>query len=171
MKKIIISAIGSDKPGIVSDLSKIITINNANIEESRMTVLGSDFIILMLVSIQDKFEKNFIVELKKINDLDITIKETKSKTVVTDSYIQIILNGADTEGIVNVLSKYLSNKSINILDLSTKISNAPISGAPLFNLNAITSYPKNIDINEIKSDLSVISKKLGIDIFVKRANL
>ena len=47
---IVISAIGRDKPGIVQSISKAILSCGGNIEESRMTTLGSEFATLMLVS-------------------------------------------------------------------------------------------------------------------------
>ena len=49
-KHIIISALGPDRPGIVSELSKIITNSNANISESRMIRLGGDFTMMILAS-------------------------------------------------------------------------------------------------------------------------
>jgi len=77
---------------------------------------------------------------------------------------QINLNGADNEGIVKVLSKYLAEKSINILEMETHITQAPISGTPLFNLNASVSIPNDIEEKVIQSDLSQIAQKLGVEI-------
>ena len=47
---IVISAIGTDRTGVVQDISKVILGCGGNIEESRMTTLGSEFAVLMLVS-------------------------------------------------------------------------------------------------------------------------
>ena len=49
MKHLIIKGIGPDRPGIVSNISKFVTSNNGNIEESRMIRLGSEFSIIMLI--------------------------------------------------------------------------------------------------------------------------
>ena len=46
MNSLIISAVGSDRPGIVSEISGVITSHGGNIEKSRMTQLGSDFTIV-----------------------------------------------------------------------------------------------------------------------------
>ena len=48
MNSMILTAIGSDQPGIVSELSGIIIHHGGNIEESRMSQMGSDFAIIML---------------------------------------------------------------------------------------------------------------------------
>ena len=169
MNNRIISAIGSDRPGIVSELTGIITKHGGNIEESRMTRLGSDFTIIMLVTVEPKWEESLIVSLQALKELTITTKGTESNTVITGENCQIWLNGADNEGIVNVLSKHLNEKSMNILDMETHISNAPVTGTPLFNLMAITTIPENKDISEIQSDLKHIAQKLGVEITVNQS--
>ena len=64
----------------------------------------------------------------------------------------------------HILSKYLEEKSINIIEMDTHISQAPISGSPLFNLNAAISIPGEIDGRNIQSDLSQIAQDLGVEI-------
>ena len=164
MKNIIISAIGSDRPGIVSELSGVITSHGGNVEESRMSRLGSDFAIIMLVTVAPNWEESLEVALKSITELTITTKPTKLLQVGDGRQFSINLNGADNEGIVKVLSKYLAKKSINILEMETHISQAPVSGTPLFNLNATVSIPSDVEEKGIQSDLSQIAQDLGVEI-------
>ena len=173
MHSLIISAVGSDRPGIVSELSGAITSHGGNIEKSRMTRLGSDFTIIMLVTVDPKWEESLVVALQAIKELSITTKGTEPNTTViagenckdtAGENCQISLSGADNEGIVKVLSKYLEEKSINIIEMDTHISQAPISGSPLFNLNASVSIPGEVDGRDIQSDLSQIAQELGVEI-------
>ena len=177
MNSLIISAVGSDRPGIVSEISGVITSHGGNIEKSWMTRLGSDFTIIMLVMVDSKWEESLVVSLQAIKELSITTKGTEPNTVITGANCQVTaggnyqisLNGADNEGIVKVLSKYLVEKSINILEMETHISNAPVTGTPLFNLLAIITIPDNIDLAEIQSDLTLIAQKLGVEIIVNQS--
>ena len=171
MNSLIISAVGSDRSGIVSELSGAITSHGGNIEKSRMTRLGSDFTIIMLVTVDPKWEESLVVALQAIKELSITTKGTENTVIAgenckdtADENCQILLSGADNEGIVKVLSKYLKEKSINIIEMDTHISQAPISGSPLFNLNAAVSIPGEIDERDIQSDLSQIAQDLGVEI-------
>ena len=164
MKNLIITAIGSDRPGIVSELSGIISTHGGNVEESRMTRLGSDFAIIMLVLVSTDWEESLEVALQSINDLTISTKVTQSQEIEESNNYQIDLNGADNEGIVKVLSKYLAEKSINILEMETHISQAPISGTPLFNLNTSVSIPIDVEEKNIQSELTQIAQKLGVEI-------
>ena len=169
MNSLIISAVGSDRPGIVSELSRAITSHGGNIEKSRMTRLGSDFTIIMLVTVDPKWEESLVVALQAIKELSITTRGTEANTVIADENCkdntagencQISLSGADNEGIVKVLSKYLAEKSINIIEMDTHVSQAPVSGTPLFNLKTITSTPMNLNISDIQSDLDQIRMDL-----------
>ena len=164
MRNIIISAIGTDRPGIVSELSGIITSNGGNVEESRMSRLGSDFAIIMLITVAPDWVESLEVALKSITALNITTKPTTLLQVGDGRQFSINLNGADNEGIVKVLSKYLAKKSINILEIETHISQAPVSGTPLFNLNASVSIPHDVEEEVIQVDLSQIAQDLGVEI-------
>ena len=48
--------------------------------------------------------------------------------------------------------------------METHITQAPISGTPLFNLNASVSIPNDVEEKVIQSDLSQIAQKLGVEI-------
>ena len=45
-----LSAIGRDRPGIVADLAELIYECDCNLEDSSMTILGSEFAILLLLT-------------------------------------------------------------------------------------------------------------------------
>ncbi|HDO34642.1 MAG TPA: glycine cleavage system protein R, partial [Chromatiales bacterium] len=47
---LVVSALGQDRPGIVNELSLAILNCGCNIEDSRMTVLGGEFAVILLVS-------------------------------------------------------------------------------------------------------------------------
>ena len=164
MNNLIISAVGSDRPGIVSEISGVITSHGGNVEESRMSRLGSDFAIIMLVTVAPDWEESLEVALKSITELTITTKPTKLPQVSDGRQFRIDLSGADNEGIVKVLSRYLAGKSINIVEMETHISHAPVSGTPLFNLNASILVPGGVAEKEIQSDLSQIAQDLGVEI-------
>ena len=92
MNSMILTAIGSDQPGIVSELSGIIIHHGGNIEESRMSQMGSDFAIIMLIKVDPKWYESLVVALQTIKGLSVTTKRTKSSTIVTNENCQILLN-------------------------------------------------------------------------------
>ena len=89
MNSLIISAVGSDRPGIVSEISGVITSHGGNIEKSRMIRLGADFTIIMLVTVDPKWEETLVVTLQTIKELSITTKGTEPNTVIIDKHTQV----------------------------------------------------------------------------------
>jgi glycine cleavage system transcriptional repressor len=49
-QNLVISALGLDRPGLVNELSRSVLEAGCSIADSRMTVLGGDFAIMMLVT-------------------------------------------------------------------------------------------------------------------------
>ena len=61
------SAIGRDRPGIVADLAELIYECDCNLEDSRMTILGSEFAVLLLLSGQgDDVERRLSSGCKRL---------------------------------------------------------------------------------------------------------
>ena len=168
MKKIIVSAFGLDKPGIVSKFSKIITENFGNIEHSKMTLLEDHFAMLILISYNKKDELQLYESLNNINQLQIKIVKVNTSSKNQKSNYKIYLNGADNEGIVHKLTHFLALKNINIYDVTTKTSNAPITGIVLFEMEAEINIPDTIDFNLIKKEIKVIASRLDVDISIKK---
>ena len=168
MKSLIITAMGYDRPGIVLEISKVISTYGGNVEESRMAKMGSDFAIIMMVTIPGDNQKMVIKSLQLIPNLDIRTKLTNSVKNANFQEYNIVLHGADNEGIVNVLSSYLAENSINILEMNTNLTPAPITGTLLFNLNAIIALPSNINTESINIDFNTLSKKLGVDLILEK---
>lgn len=164
MNHIIISAFGSDKPGIVSRLTGTITSHGGNIEESRMIKLGTDFTTMILVSVSSEWTESLTVALEGIQDLQILMKKTSPFTL--DDIIpqcEIHLTGADNEGLVHKVAEKLADKGINIEEMETGTENAPISGTILFTMTARVSHPE-LDIPRLGNDMNTLADKLGVKI-------
>ena len=76
--KLIISANGPDKKGIVSEMSSIIGKHNANIETSKMIRLEKEFAMLILIDIQHEKIKMLTEALNQIDDLSVSLIKTKT---------------------------------------------------------------------------------------------
>ena len=166
-KHIIISALGPDRPGIVSKLSEVIMNSNSNISESRMIKLGGDFTMMILASVTEKNINSLIRNLNEITELTIEIHETNlGDDKVERAEASIVLSGTDNEGLVYSLTEKLAEHNINIIEMNTGIVNAPMSGSTLFLLNALVSYDKN-QLENLKKELIKLSNELDVDIVIE----
>ena len=164
MDYIIISAFGTDKPGIVSHLTGAITSHGGNIEESRMVKLGTDFTTMILVSVSAEWTESLTVALNGIQNLQISVQKTSPiKLDTTITQCEIHLSGADNEGLVHKVAEKLAKKGINIEEMETGTENAPISGTILFSMTARMSHPE-LDISRLENDMNELADELGVEI-------
>ena len=59
---------------------------------------------------------------------------------------------------------FFADNSINILEMVTNISSAPMSGTPLFNLSAYVVLPEKMKEKNVRSELETIAQKLSVEI-------
>ncbi len=169
--KLVISALGEDRPGIVDELSNIIYSNALNVEDSRMSVLGGEFAILLLVS----GEQSSIDALQsQINDIEDALKmrlllKPTTDTGVTDNTIPYSVEVAalDHPGIVRNIASFFSNQNINIVNLQTERYSAPHTGSPMFALHMTIGVPADTNIAKLRDAFMDVCDELNLDAELK----
>jgi len=164
IEKIIINAFGTDKPGIVSNISGMIASIGGNIENSKMVRIETMFTVIMIVTIPQKNKKLLLKHINKIEGLNSVINNIRSSNSLSNyKKYNFLLECIDNEGIIHHFTKYLNQKKINIEEMNTSTINAPITGSTLFNLESIICIPKDLDINKLKSRLNILSEKYNVN--------
>jgi len=75
----------------------------------------------------------------------------------------------DHPGIVYRLSGVLSGLGINIESMETDTYSAPVSGTPIFRLEAMLAVPVRISINSLRERFAEIQREENIDIELSAA--
>tara|TARA_B100001750_G_scaffold217700_1_gene203248 strand:- start:339 stop:839 length:501 start_codon:yes stop_codon:yes gene_type:complete len=163
MNKILITAIGTDRPGLVNKITSAINYNNGNIDNSKMIKINNQFAIIIDFSLSGEIE-SILSELKKIKDLEFSYKKIKTDNLNNRIAKTYLMKGADDQGIINTISEYFKNKKVNIIEIDTFIELAPITGAPLFNMKISIDSNNESDLNQMTKEISEISKNLNLDI-------
>lgn len=79
---LVVNAVGLDRPGIVSDMTKLVTDVNGSVGESRALKLGDHFTLMMLCNVPGEKEENFRQVLDQLHDLHITTFKTRDPSVL-----------------------------------------------------------------------------------------
>jgi len=153
-KQLVISALGTDQPGLVDKLSHHILDLKLNIEDSRMSVLGGEFAIMLLVSGDEKMLEqlaNASSEFEnEFSDLVITSKYTQPKERAAGLSYNVNVVALDHQGIVHKLARFFSEKNINIESLNTNSYAAPHTGSRMFAVDMTLTVPENISIIQLR---------------------
>ena len=155
MARAVISAIGRDRPGIVNELSQAVLENGLNIEDSRMTVLGGEFAVLMSVSGAETSLDMLKIEIRELADntgLAHLFRKTSEAPVSGRNRLEVRVSAMDHPGIVSGVAGFFSKRGINILELHTKTSPAAHTGTPVFSLELKIDVPTSTRTDSLQSD-------------------
>ena len=163
-EKIIINAFGIDKPGIVSNISGLIANSNGNILTSKMVRVETMFTIIMIISISKKNKNHLIKKINNIKDLKSFVRNIEPFNT-PDNYrkYNFSIECIDNEGIIHHFTKYLNKEKINVEEMYTSLTNAPVTGSELFSLQSIVSIPKDLDISKLKLKLNSLSEENNVN--------
>lgn len=168
---LVISALGKDRPGIVKTLTKRILDEGCNITDSRMTVLGGEFAILLMVEGQwntlAKLE-GAIPELESELNLTIIAKRTEKRLRSSNLLPYMVeVVAMDHPGIVNRLADFFSERNINIEDLVTTSYAAAHTGTPMFSVHMTVGIPSDIHLAGLRDEFMDYCDSLNLDAIIE----
>ena len=143
---LILTAIGPDQVGLVEKISEFISRHGCNIEDSKMAVFCGEFAVIVLISGDGvnlvKVGRDYR-EIETETGLAISIKTPVTRKA-PGSFLPYKLTAScmDHPGIVYQISAVLSSVGVNIESMETKTYAAPISGTPIFQLEADIAVPR-----------------------------
>lgn len=173
----VLAAVGGNRPGIVAEVSELIYSCGCNLEDSRMTLLGHHFALMILLSGEGAGLQEELLDgaarLQREREIStvlfpVTTEELPVSGEVEKGNYELRVVGLDRAGIVYRTSQLLSSLKINILDLETRVNPAPESGSPVFTMRAEVSIPKEVDGKALRGDLERLADELGMEVSLAR---
>ena len=165
------SLLGSDRAGLVDQVTDVLRRNAANLEDSRMAVLGEEFAMMILCSVAEEKAQTLEVEMReaaKKLKLLLQCKPTSSRKAGQHMVPLLIeVMGMDDEGIVNDVVHHLLEQGISVENLDSQVVNAPYSGVPLFEMRIRVHAPASISLASLRKQLQGVADKLNVDIEVR----
>ncbi len=173
----ILSVIGSDRAGLVAELAQLIYECDANLEDSRMTILGSDFAVILLCSANaaDAGDRLSVgaKRLEREHGLTILLRSLEGETrppvpAPGTRLYRVGAVGEDRAGIVAGICRVLADRAVNIAELSSRSRPGP-GGSPHFEMTVTAEVPQNLDLDELRKALEEEADRLVIDVTLRPA--
>lgn len=173
-----LSAIGADRPGIVADLAELIYECDCNLEDSSMTILGSEFAVLLLLTGEGddtaerlsagckrlEWEKRLTVFFRPLEGEPVPYKASQRASAWT---LQAV--GVDKAGIVAKVARCLADHEINIREMSTQSRPEPGTGTPIYTMRMLLDVPAAVDEGKLRSRLDATASELHIELVASPA--
>jgi glycine cleavage system transcriptional repressor len=162
-----VSAIGTDRAGLVHDLTRTIADCGGSIAESRMASLGSEFAMLMLVSGNWHALARLESELKRVceeHGLTLHLRRTEARGPRKELLpYSIDIVSLDQSGIVAGLSGFCAARGIEISEVATRCYAAAHTGAPMFAVQMIINVPTRIHVSQLREDFMDYCDSMNLD--------
>ena len=168
MNHAILTAIGTDRPGIVDELSQFIFDCGGNIEDSRMVNLRGQFAMMVLVGgeagVLERVGNDLPTFAKRSGvSAEVRPAGTRAAALVEALPYRLVGTGIDQPGLVHRLAHLLREMNVNIESLETRLTPAPYTGAPMFEVEAILSVPRTTPLSGLRQKLGVACDELNVD--------
>ena len=171
-KYFILLSSGKDRPGIVDDISTLLFDKGANIEDSRMAVMGGCFSSMTLFSCTQEQVEAIRGGLEDLRGLGLEAhvhqaKDPAEGPMLAGLPLKFEMTAMDHPGIVQRVVRMLRKNDVNIESLETQVTGAPLSGAPLFDLRLEAKVPADKSIGKVKEQLSDLAGEMNLDLVFK----
>lgn len=142
-----------------------------NIEESKMSVLGGEFAVIMLVSGPTESVESMGKSLPALGErlsLHVECRPTREPRAGEKGRPYLLeAVSLDTPGIVHAVTAILRGHGINIEDLETDTGCAPWTGAPMFRMKAHLVVGPAVSVAKLKEELFHLQQEQDLDIALK----
>jgi glycine cleavage system regulatory protein len=166
MATLILSVVGSDRPGLTQALADAVLSAGGNWLEGHLSRLGGLYVGSVLVELpSDGIETlRAAVQAVDARGLEVRIAPTVGQAVAAGDVLHFSLVGQDRLGIVRQVTAALSDLDVNIETFETRISAEAHSGAPLFHMEARLRLPADLSASRVQATLEDISGEIMVDI-------
>ncbi|WP_114559197.1 glycine cleavage system protein R [Desertihabitans aurantiacus] len=157
-----VTVIGSDRPGIVADVTAALAGLEANLEDSTMTLLRGQFAMVVLVhtSAPVAAVEQALAPVTADGTLGVDVRpvaDVDSQPVLGADHI-LHVNGADRPGIVAGITASLAAHGVNVVGLSTRLA------GELYVLTAEVVLPDGVDELAVRADLDRAAQACGVHV-------
>jgi len=163
----VITVFGADRPGLVESISGPAAEHGANWLESRMLHLGGHFTGIVRLELETAHYDGLVTALRRLEDKGLNVVVHNAGPGSGDgsagqpATIEIV--GHDRPGIVREIARVLAARAVNVEELSTERSSAPMTGELIFKATISVRLPPGVEGSSVRAELERIAGDLMVD--------
>jgi len=168
---LVLTAMGSDRTGSVSELTKLASECGCNILDSRMAIFGQEFTFIMLLNGDNRAINKIEARLPMVaHNLELVtmMKRTSGhKSYELVEHYEAEYTGTDQPGILKAMTAFFATRKIDISSLKSEID--PKTN----NMSASISIAltQKINISDIEKDFLELCEQFGVQGCIKETHL
>ncbi|WP_413723395.1 glycine cleavage system transcriptional repressor [Sodalis sp. RH23] len=162
---LVITALGTDRPGIVNTITRHVSSCGCNIEDSRLAMLGEEFTLIMLLS--GSWNAITLIEstlpLKGAElDLLIVMKRTNAgEQQATPNTVWVKVDVQDSPHLIERFTDLFDSQHMNIAELASKTQPARGDAPPRLNIQITAHGPSGWPVEQIEDRFHQLCTELN----------
>ncbi|MBM3595453.1 MAG: ACT domain-containing protein [Alphaproteobacteria bacterium] len=163
--RVIVMAVGLDRPGLTQSLADAIVEAGGNWLESHLARLGGNYVGSVLVDLPT----GGLPDLKRAaarmdaEGFHVSVEAAAEEAAMPDRYLGFELVGADRPGIVREVATALAGLGVSIDLLETATEQEAWTGQTVFRARAEVVVPDTISFDTVRAALEDISGEILVD--------
>lgn len=160
-----VTVIGTDRPGIVADVTAALARLGGNLEDSTMTLLRGHFAMVLLVRTDHEVAavESALAGLSADGALvvDVRTLPAGSPAAPSGAAFTLRVHGADRPGIVAAMTRVVADHGGTIVDLGTRLSRG------LYVLTAELQLPVGATPVLLEERLAAAAREVGVEVHLE----
>ena len=167
---LVLTAIGADRTGIVSELTKLACECGCNILDSRMAIFGEEFSFIMLLNGSNRAINKIELRLPTIAqslELLTMMKRTSGykKRNLTRHY-EVTYAGIDQPGVLKAITAFFAARKIDISSLKSQID----SKNNQTRARILIALTDKVSFNELENDFIQLCEQIAVQGCIKEVS-
>ena len=177
MKKVVVSFLGKDGPGVVHAVSSLLTGLECNINEVSQTILHSEFAAIVIAEMPDgctidALQGELVKGLAERQiDLSVTARlyDGTSWSAEDPQSFVVSVDGPDQHGLVAAISGILGEHNVNIANLKAIVPVDQPDGNALIVFEVIV--PGSVELSALRGALNAKADELSLRVSVQHRDI
>ena len=164
---LVVTVMGTDRPGIVSALAERAQRFGANWSASHMAKLAGEFAGMVQIQVAPENAEALTQSLQGLESAGLRVVVARSDASAVPAGMrrhQLDLVGSDRVGIVSQLTRVLADRGISIEQLHTEVLNEGAAAGPQFQVRSQLLVPQAVDVAALRAELGALASTMQLDV-------
>ena len=166
--RLVLTFVGDDRPGVVSEISQAVAAHRGTWLDSRSVRLAGKFAGVALVSVPDESLIPLESALAKLapSGLRVSIDRGAAGDEKPGRLVTLEIVGAERPGIVRDVTQALTGLGVNIEEFTSGLEGEPFTGAEMFRAHARLSVPAGLELDDLRKAVERLAAEIMVDLAV-----
>lgn len=172
MSKYAVAVVGRDRPGIAAAVARRLFEAKANIEDSRMSILGGHFAMMLVIELPADGDADALNAALEATRQEMSLESALARPIAdagddarpAPTHV-LTVYGADHPGIVAAICDALAAREVNIDDLATRVVGS--ESEPVYTLICELTLPGSLEPSALQADLDGVAVSEGVEVSLR----